>query len=105
MMAHPQRQFANFLTVAVFSTFALTTVGEGSGKSASDPQISTYIKQLKTDKDWRQRSQAASALGGMSQKADTVVPALIEALQDRDEVVRLGATLPWRNLARRLLPN
>jgi len=86
MMAHPQGQFATFLTVAVLSsTSALATVGEASGKSASDPQISTYIKQLKTDKDWRQRSQAASALGGMSQKADTVVPALIEALQDRYE--------------------
>ena len=60
MMAHPQRQFATFLTVALLSsTFALATVGEASGKSASDPQISTYIKQLKTDKDWRQRSQAA----------------------------------------------
>jgi len=93
MMAHPQRQFATFLTVAFLSsTFALATVGEASGKSASDPQISTYIKKLKTDKDWRQRSQAASALGGMSQKADTVVPALIEALQDRDEVVRLRAS-------------
>lgn len=93
MMAHPQRQFATFLAVAFLSsTFALATVGEGSGKSASDPQISTYIKKLKTDKDWRQRSQAASALGGMSQKAYTVVPALIEALQDRDEVVRLRAT-------------
>lgn len=93
MIAHPQRQFATFLAVAVLSsTFALATVGEASGKSASDPQISTYIKQLKTDKDWRQRSQAASALGGMSQEADTVVPALIEALQDRDEVVRLRAT-------------
>ncbi|HSF74968.1 MAG TPA: HEAT repeat domain-containing protein [Microcoleus sp.] len=94
MMAHPQRSIATFLTVAVLSsTFAVATVGAGWGKSASNPQISNYIKQLKTDKDWRKRSQAASALGGMSQEADTVVPALIEALQDRDEVVRLRASL------------
>ncbi|MEG5064427.1 hypothetical protein QUB33_12460 [Microcoleus sp. B3-A4] len=50
MMAHRQRQFATFLTVAVLSsTFALATVGEASGKSASDPEIATYIKKLKTD--------------------------------------------------------
>ncbi|WP_333138866.1 MULTISPECIES: hypothetical protein [unclassified Microcoleus] len=49
-MVHPQRQFATFLTVAVLSsTFALATVGEASVKSASDPDISTYIKKLKTD--------------------------------------------------------
>ncbi|MEG4805396.1 hypothetical protein QUB63_32525 [Microcoleus sp. ARI1-B5] len=33
MSAHPQRQFATFLTVAFLSsTFALATVGEASGK-------------------------------------------------------------------------
>lgn len=81
MMAHPQRQFSTFLAVAILSsTFALATVGAGWGKSASNPQISTYIQQLKTDTDWRKRSQAASALGEIHQEAETVVPALIEAL-------------------------
>jgi HEAT repeats len=94
MMAHSHRPFSTFLAVALLSsTFVMSTVGAGWGKSASNPQISTYIQQLKTDKDWRKRSQAASALGEMSQEAETVVPALIEALQDRDEVVRLRATL------------
>jgi HEAT repeats len=104
-MAHSQRSIATFLAVAVLSsTFALATVGEGWGKSASNPQISTYIKQLKTNRDWRKRSQAASALGGMSQQADTVVPALIEALQDRDEVVRLRATFALAKFGSQAVP-
>jgi HEAT repeats len=105
MMAHPQRSIATFLAVAFLSsTFALATVGEGWGKSASNPQISTYIKQLKTNRDWRKRSQAASALGGMSQEAETVVPALIEALQDTDEVVRLRATFALAKFGSQAVP-
>ena len=93
MVTRVKRNFFTLFAVAFLGcSLSLATVSNGWGQNASEAEISTYIEQLKTDSDWRKRSQAASALGEMRQETDTVVPALIEALQDEDEVVRLRAT-------------
>ncbi|MGB3508844.1 MAG: HEAT repeat domain-containing protein, partial [Microcoleaceae cyanobacterium] len=67
------------------------------GKTSPESEISNYIEQLKTNKDWRIRSKAASALGKFNQDTnqDTnniIIPALIAALNDQDEIVRLRVT-------------
>ncbi|NEP91154.1 MAG: HEAT repeat domain-containing protein [Okeania sp. SIO2C2] len=53
-------------------------------------EIKTYIEQLETNPNWKVRSQAAKALGKFNQDPDTVIPILIAALEDTDEVVRLN---------------
>ncbi|GGA49587.1 HEAT repeat domain-containing protein [Okeania sp. KiyG1] len=55
-------------------------------------KIETYIEQLETNPNWQVRSQAAKALGKFNQNPDTIIPVLIAALEDTDEVVRLRAT-------------
>ncbi len=111
MMARPHRQFAMFLAIALLSSaIAIVTLNAGWGESATDTPITptaTYIHQLQTDGDWRKRSQAASALGEMNQDAETAeiaIPALIAALQDTDEVVRLRATFALTKLGSPAVP-
>ncbi len=60
--------------------------------NTSEKEIQTYIEQLETSQDWQVRSQAAKALGQFNQDTYTVIPVLIDALEDEDAVVRLRAT-------------
>ncbi|MGD1701271.1 HEAT repeat domain-containing protein [Dapis sp. BLCC M229] len=63
-----------------------------SHNEISQTDINNYIEQIKNNPNWQVRSQAAKALGKFNQHPDTVIPVLIAALEDTDEVVRLRAT-------------
>jgi hypothetical protein len=73
-------------------TFSTVWIGQVWAENTSEKEIKTYIQQLKTSQDWQVRSQAAKALGKFNQDPNTVIPVLINALGDKDEVVRLRAT-------------
>jgi len=68
---------------------ALTELsGMGRGARQAIPQL---LMTLKTDKEWRWRSAAADILAQIGAEPEHVVPALIEALNDRELGPRLAA--------------
>jgi HEAT repeat protein len=60
-----------------------------------DDETMRLIAVLRTNSDWRQREWAAKALGQIGDPA--VIPALIQALQDKDDV-RLAAVKALREI-------
>ena len=94
------------LIIITFISFSPTLlVSKSWGETTPKSEISNYIEQLKTNKDWRIRSQAASALGNFNQDTDKVIPVLISALNDQDEIVRLRATFSLLKIGSPATPN
>jgi len=70
--------------------FVRMEAAEVLGKiGVNDEQFETIIKMLKNGKRWEERHGAAMALGCL--KDIRAVPALIDALKDEDEVMRMEA--------------
>lgn len=99
------RKLSILVAVALLSVLLpLLNVSKGWGQDSSSAEISSFIEQLKNDSDWRIRAQAASELGEINQENSTIIAALIEALSDEDEVVRLRATFALVNIGLPTVP-
>lgn len=85
-------------------TFSTVWIGLVWGQNTSETEIKTYIEQLETHPNWQVRSQAAKALGKFNRDPDTVIPVLIAALEDTDEVVRLRATFSLMEISLPAVP-
>jgi len=101
MLTQTIRKLSTLVAISFFST-SLLLFGKGDcqAKTHSEADIDTYIEQLRDDR-WQERSQAAYELGkigGELGATSKVIVALIEALKDEDEVVRLRATFALVNI-------
>ncbi|MGB3508115.1 MAG: HEAT repeat domain-containing protein, partial [Microcoleaceae cyanobacterium] len=89
-------RLSTLIITTFISFFPMLLVSKSWGETIPESEISNYIEQLKTNKDWRIRSKAASALGNFNentnQDTDTIISVLIAALNDQDEIVRLRVT-------------
>ncbi|NET58726.1 MAG: HEAT repeat domain-containing protein [Symploca sp. SIO2E6] len=93
------------LTITLLNiTLSPVWTGQVWGQNALEAEIKTYIQQLQTSQDWQVRSQAAKALGKFSQNPNTIIPVLIDALEDEDEVVRLRATFSLMEIGLPVVP-
>ncbi|NES23286.1 MAG: HEAT repeat domain-containing protein [Symploca sp. SIO3E6] len=93
------------LTITILNiTLSKVWTGQVWGQSDSETEIKTYIEQLTTSPDWQVRSQVAKALGKFSQNPNTIIPVLIDALEDQDEVVRLRATFSLMEIGLPVVP-
>ncbi len=93
------------IPIALIFVLFLLTREQVRGESASVVDTNSYyIKELKTNENWQVRSQIALKLGKAGVFPNTI-SALVLALDDRHEIVRLRATVALIELGTPSIPN
>jgi hypothetical protein len=92
------------LTSFVIITLPSFSQVTSSNSTLDSHAIVTYVEQLQTSPDWRDRSQAAQALGKSGTDERVVIVALVDAMADDDPVVQLRATLALIDIGSPAIP-
>lgn len=100
-------KLSHLLTIILISiSLPVLFIDNGLTQAKSSNNIDTYLEQLEHNPDWQKRSQAALALGEQPEnQSSVVIAALIKALEDQDEIVRLRATFALIKIGKPAIPD